>query len=292
MSSMKARLILAGALVVAALSVVAVLARGGRRLPGPGEARARRYIEARAELERAQTRRDGLRGDVEKLRKAQKQLRDSWDASAPAPSDEGADWVKRMSALTRNMLMMQVESTMAELERRLKLSPEQKSRVEKLLAENAEASADFRSGSENDGEAELRASLSLVLSAPQMEAYDAYRREEDARMEKLRRTHLLSKLSEELGLDVEQSKAAQAAIAADPSLERALEGSLEARTPEEVEAWIERTRVDRRKLAAALQPSLSSAQILKLEELLARREQDARELAGWLRLFADEGGRR
>lgn len=285
-------------IVGALLAVAAFRARAGRppeRADGPTETRARRYAEAQAGLDRALARRDRLRGDVDKLRKAERELRERGDATASAPVADGPDFTNRMSAIMRNALLLQAEETAADLEGPLGLSPEQKGRVHALLVESAERQSKALSESAEgqvEDMARLRGALAGVLTPAQLAAYDAYRREEEAEQEEAGRTHLVDSLKKELQLSDEQAKAALAALAAQPGVGQALLGPIEARTAEEVDTWIDATRVDRRKLAVALQPSLAAPQLLKLEQWLTRREDEARELAGWLRLFAAEPARR
>jgi hypothetical protein len=292
----------AGGLALAGLVFLALRARSGGsvaqgRASFAAEANSARYAASQAELRRASARRDRLRGDVDGLLKAESDLRaklPAEPASAPAGAAGPApDLSSRMTTLIRNMMLMEMDERLAELEKRLGLSPDQKARVRIALLKEVDAISDASTFDAADPEgavdqARLRAELAQILTPAQLAGYDQYHDEEKVRGEAARLASAVGKLQTELDLSPEQVKAVEQAVGSDATLLQTLDVDMSGLKPGMTDAWIDQIRVDGRRLAALLQPTLGAGQMVKLEEHLKRREDEARELAGWLRVFAAE----
>jgi hypothetical protein len=295
----------AGALLLAGLAAVAVRARRSR-LEAPrsagtiAESRAFRYAEGRTALRQARERRDALQREVESLRKAERELRAKLpeeSAAAPGvapPSAKDAGLQERMSAMIRNLSLLEMDEDLERLEKRLRLTPEQKARVRSVflreIEELARALPDNGTPQhEASDDEKTRQALAQILSPAQLAEYDRDQADELRRLEAERIDADVHTLTEALGLNESQIKAAENVLKADPTLGDPIHSELDPLAEAGVEPYLDRVGRHGRRLVAALQPSLSGDQLLKLEEHLKAREEKARELANWVRLFVKEG---
>ncbi len=287
---------------IAALSAILFIAARARRsgTPPPAargtpvEGRAQSYETAMRRLAEARARRDRLKEEVGALQKGEREIRGKVEAlTSPGSPTPGADKASnaRLAAMMRNAALLEADQLIAGLKARLGLTPEQEERIQKFLQEEADASAlalekgEYAAlAAEGKDEVPMRRKLQDVLAPTQLEAYDRYVEEEEARAASMFVRAQAEELTQHLGLTGDQTQAVKEALRGDPSLASTVLSAGMGPQPD-VGGLLDDFRQKSQSLRTLVTPFLSGPQVLKLDEYLRGREADLREMAELYRLF-------